>query len=185
MDAVRERSGLDAHRRHLAEMDDRRRVPDRRRASRRKILKAGQTLWPNGDSSECLVCNLSETGAQLDIRGPIPNIFDLVIDGDPRRRSCSVIWRNANRAGVKFQEQTQLVPSPKSLVGQVSECKRFAEMCFAMSERAVPSDRQLFLEMANAWLIVVRYLQRKSNLHDSSSPQIAGSRRFVKAARKL
>jgi hypothetical protein len=87
----------------LAEIDDRRQNSDRRGLPRRKIIKGGRTFWPNGDSSECIVYNLSASGAHLEIRGPAPNVFDLEIDGDRSRRSCVVVWRKAKRIGVKFQ----------------------------------------------------------------------------------
>src|SRR5271163_2925716 len=98
----------DAESVQLGEIDDRRRQPDRRGSLRRKILKRGLTYWPNGDSSECTVYNLSETGAQLELRGLAPNLFDLVVEGDRWRRRCSVVWRKANRVGVQFQDQSPL-----------------------------------------------------------------------------
>ena len=58
------------------EVGDRRQTPDRRSSTRRKILKGGRTYWLNGDSSECTVLNVSETGAHLELRGPAPNVFD-------------------------------------------------------------------------------------------------------------
>jgi hypothetical protein len=73
-------------------IDDRRITPDRRAAPRRRILRGGLTGWQNGDSSECIVHNLSETGAHLQIRGPVPRTFNLVIDGDGVSRSCCVVW---------------------------------------------------------------------------------------------
>jgi hypothetical protein len=151
----------------LGEIDDRRKTPDRRRALRRKILKAGRTFWPNGDSSECLVYNLSESGAQLQICGPLPNCFDLVIEGDTWRRPCVIVWRKANRAGVKFPDGAQLVASPKGLSYQYGRYRQFAEMCQSLAERTAPSDRELLLEMSVAWLTVIRQLRRKSRRREA------------------
>jgi hypothetical protein len=161
MDAMNDESAPNPDCMSLDEIDDRRKVPDRRLASRRKILKSAKTFWPNGDSSECLVYNLSETGAQLEIRGPVPNVFDLLVEGDPWRRSCSVVWRRANRAGVRFQEQSQLLAARKSSAKQISDCGRFSEMCQSMAERVNLPDRERLLEMAAAWLTIMRQLQRK------------------------
>jgi hypothetical protein len=163
MESVLEKSASDPEYTHPGEIDDRRKKPDRRLSPRKKILKSGRTFWPNGDSSECLVHNLSETGAQLEIRGPVPNIFELLVEGDPWRRSCFVVWRRANRTGVKFQGQSQLMASPRNKKSQISECRRFAEVCRTLSGRAVPSDRELLLEMAAGWLAVIRQLQRKED----------------------
>jgi hypothetical protein len=143
---------------------DRRKTPDRRRAVRRKVFKIGRAFWPNADSSECLVYNLSETGAQLEARSLVPNVFDLLIEGDPWRRSCAVVWRRANRVGVRFQEERRLAPRRKGLRTQFDEYRRFAEICQKMAERAISSDRELLLEMAEAWPAVIRQLRRKTLL---------------------
>lgn len=149
------------------EIDDRRKNPDRRASARRKILRLGRTFWPNGDSSECRIHNLSQTGAQLELRGPAPNFFELLIDGDRWRRSCAVVWRKGNRAGVKFQDQSRVMASPKSLMKQVDECRRFAEVCRSLAGRAAPSDSELLLEMASAWTVVIRQLRRKRRHADA------------------
>ena len=143
----------------LGEIEDRRRTPDRRGSPRRKALKIGRTFWPNGDSSECIVCNISETGAQLAIRGPIPNLFDLVIDGDAFRHSCSVVWRKANRVGVRFQEKSSLAPRVTRRRSLTAKLRRYAEDCRALAERAGPSDRNLLIEMADAWVAVLRQVR--------------------------
>jgi hypothetical protein len=166
MDSMNDESASNSDCMCLGEIDDRRQRPDRRLSSRRKILKFGKTFWPNGDSSECLVYNLSDTGAQLEISSPVPNVFDLLVDGDPWRRTCSVVWRKANRAGVKFQEQSQLLASRKSLAAHLSDCRHFAETCRSMAEGANRADRERLLEMAAAWLTVMRQLQRRGRPHN-------------------
>ncbi len=146
----------------LAEIDDRRKTADRRKSSRKRILKVGRTFWPNGDSSECIVCNLSDTGAQLELRGPVPNLFDLVVDGDSSRRPCSVVWRKANRIGVKFQEPSQAGSSVRNPARQLRGFRHYAEECRRLADRAHPSDRQILLEMAEAWIRAIRRLNRKA-----------------------
>jgi PilZ domain-containing protein len=146
------------------EIEDRRTTPDRRRAARRKVLKAAQAFWPNGDSSQCVVYNLSESGAQLELRGPVPNVFELLIEDEPLRRSCSVVWRRANRVGVEFGKHARLVVKRKGLVNPIGECMRFAEICRTMAERTLSPDREHLLEMAGAWLTVVRLIRKKRGL---------------------
>jgi hypothetical protein len=158
MDSLRDQPGPDAD---ANDIDDRRTTPDRRRGSRRKVLKVGRAFWPNADSSECLVHNVSEEGAQLQLRGVVPNVFDLLIEGDSWLRTCSVVWRKANRVGVRFQEERRLVPRREGLKNQLDEYRRFAEECRKMAERAISSDRELPLAMAAAWPIVIRRLRRK------------------------
>jgi hypothetical protein len=141
------------------EIDDRRKNPDRRGSSRRRTLKFGRTFWPNGDSSECVVFNLSDTGAQLEVQGPLPKRFDLVVDGDPSRRASAVVWRKANRVGVKFQSQYQSGSSNPD--GQPRGFRYYAQECQRLADRADPSDRQILLEMAEAWNRAIRRLNRK------------------------
>jgi hypothetical protein len=134
-------------------IDDRRRNPDRRAAPRKRILRAGLTGWQNGDSGECIVHNLSDTGAHLQIRGPVPRTFNLVIDGDGVSRSCCVIWRNANRVGVKFEGQF-------AIVGLVSSYKQHANQCRILADRVASLDRETLLKMAEAWEALTRSSQK-------------------------
>ena len=145
----------------LGQIDDRQKSLERRRWPRRKTLKNGRTLWSNGDSSECIVRNLSEAGAQLELRGPIPNRFDLLVEGDQCRRSCSVVWRRENRAGVRFDEP----PSDryaKEPFGTIPDFGHYVGACSELAERALPKDRVLLLEMAQAWMDVTRCLRRSA-----------------------
>jgi hypothetical protein len=145
----------------LGEIVDRRKNSDRRRALRRKTLKGGQTFWPNGDSSECLVYNLSETGACLVFRGPAPRLFDLVVEGDTFRRPCCVVWRKANRVGVRFQQPSRSASAPGNSPKRTTGIRQYAEECQLLAKRATDSDREKLLEMAEAWLSVARRLKRK------------------------
>jgi hypothetical protein len=144
----------------LGEIDERRLTPNRRGSSRRKILKSGRTFWSNGDSSECIVYNLSDTGARLDARSPVPNVFDLVVDGEPWRRSCVVIWRKENRIGVKFHAPSR--PDPTIAKYSLARFMQFVEECRTLAQRADPSHRELLLEMADAWVVVVRRLRKSA-----------------------
>jgi len=146
----------DSNEHQLSEIDDRRKNPDRRRSPRKKILKIGRTYWPNKDSSECVVFNLSDTGAQLELNGPVPQVFDLVIEGESWRRSCAVVWRGKNRVGVRFQG----LGTAEKAAGN-SKLSRYIDACKRMATRAEPPDRDMLLEMADAWARVARQLRRR------------------------
>jgi hypothetical protein len=144
------------------ELDDRRRLSDRRGAPRRKILRGARTVWQNGDSTECIIHNLSETGAHLELRGPVPNTFDLLIDCDQSRRSCCVMWRKANRVGVKFQESPHFLRGPVELRKMISAYREHAEECRTLAKRAEPLDRETLLKMAGTWEMLARRPQKKT-----------------------
>jgi hypothetical protein len=136
-------------------IDDRRRGSDRRQAPRRRIFKAAHVYWENGAWTECIVRNLSDTGAQLEICGPAPRAFNLMI-ADQLVCECRVVWRQGNRVGVRFQRQIQTIqPLPVSIL---SACKQHADKCRALADRAQASDRETLLNVAVAWETVgLRY----------------------------
>jgi hypothetical protein len=142
------------------DIDRRIAVVDRRGAPRSKLLKRGLTFWPNGDSTECVVHNLSETGALLGISGPIPKIFDLIIDFDQSRHSCTVIWRRANRIGVTFLEIPQ-ARAASSTNGRVGTFRQFAYECRMLATRFGSSDRKRLIKMAQVWEALSRPLRKE------------------------
>lgn len=84
-------------------MDDRRKTGgDRRSSPRIKTLKGAQISWPTGSAVKCIVRNLSETGAKIEVHSPIPATFDFVFDSDQTRKSCRVVWRKESMIGVGF-----------------------------------------------------------------------------------
>lgn len=53
---------------------------------------------------ECLIWNLSESGAQIEPLSleSVPSEFELFVDENQPRRSCFVIWREGSKIGVAF-----------------------------------------------------------------------------------
>jgi hypothetical protein len=141
---------------------DRRINSDRRRSPRRKVLKGGRTAWQNGDSTECIVHNLSATGAHLQIRGPVPKAFNLIIDGDQLSWACCVVWRNANRVGVKFEGQFEIA-------GLRPSFEQHAYQCRTLAERVAALDRDTLLRMADAWEALTRRFRIRRRLGDRTS----------------
>nr|WP_074832825.1 MULTISPECIES: PilZ domain-containing protein [Bradyrhizobium] len=77
-------------------------MENNRAAQRHRVLKSGSIEF-NGGVIDCLVRNISETGAALEVASPlgIPETFNLVISGDSSRR-CQIAWRRDKRIGVAF-----------------------------------------------------------------------------------
>jgi hypothetical protein len=78
-------------------MDDKRDVP------RQRTFKGGSVSLASG-SIDCIIRNLSGTGALIEFSGPIamPDTFVLIVKPELLKRSCIVAWRSANRVGVRF-----------------------------------------------------------------------------------
>ncbi len=71
---------------------------------RNRVLKGATIAFKDGVSViDCVVRNLSERGACLNVESPIgiPESFDLVF-GPKSIRNCRVAWRKATQIGVEF-----------------------------------------------------------------------------------
>jgi len=74
-------------------------MDEHRIANRQRVLKGG-TIEFGGGAIDCMVRNISDTGAALDVTSPlgIPAQFTLVTDGN--HLPCRVVWRKEKRIGV-------------------------------------------------------------------------------------
>ena len=72
-------------------------------APRRRILKAG-SIESGGGVIDCIVRNLSETGAALEVVSPlfIPDRFTLIVPTDQLKQRCHIVWRKQKRIGIAF-----------------------------------------------------------------------------------
>ena len=78
---------------------------EHRRSLRHRTFKGGSISHANGAPIECIVRNLSTTGACLEVSGPavMPDTFKLIIRPEIITRSCEVAWRTPQRIGVHFK----------------------------------------------------------------------------------
>jgi hypothetical protein len=67
------------------------------------MLRAA-TIEFDGGAIDCILRNLSRTGAMLDVASPIgiPPQFNLVL-GEGHLLPCRIVWRKPNRIGVEFE----------------------------------------------------------------------------------
>jgi hypothetical protein len=81
-------------------------MDEHRISSRHRVLKAG-TIEFSGSKIDCLVRNISATGAAIEIKTPIwfPDSFTLAIASDGTARRCHIVWRSEGRIGVAFDDQ--------------------------------------------------------------------------------
>ena len=77
---------------------------DKRGAPRLRTLKGGSIQFGPSAAIDCVIKNMSETGAALEVETPvgIPNDFTLLIKPEFIKRNCRVAWRSAKRIGVLF-----------------------------------------------------------------------------------
>ena len=77
---------------------------DKRRTPRLRTFKGGSIMYGVMASIDCIIRNMTETGAALEVNNPsgIPDEFTLLIKPEFVKRNCRVIWRSATRVGVEF-----------------------------------------------------------------------------------
>jgi len=77
---------------------------ENRRAARKRVLKTSHIVFSDKvPKLECVVRNVSETGASLQVSTTIgiPTNFYVIIDGV--RRHCRSVWRTDIKLGIAFQ----------------------------------------------------------------------------------
>ncbi|HEV1998886.1 MAG TPA: PilZ domain-containing protein [Xanthobacteraceae bacterium] len=81
-------------------------MEEHRNAPRHRTYKAAHIAFlGHAAAIDCVVRNLSDTGASLEVASPmgIPDAFDLMFEGDDSVRRCRVIWRKETKIGVEFR----------------------------------------------------------------------------------
>ncbi len=78
---------------------------EKRASPRHRVLKQGTIAFRGGGGIDCMVRNISQSGARLEIASPIglPDSFTLVIAADRFMRDCRAVWNAEKRLGVAFQ----------------------------------------------------------------------------------
>lgn len=77
---------------------------NKRIAPRHRVLKQGRLAFDGGGAVDCMVRNISDTGARVEVVSPVglPEIFTLVIPSDKFNRRCHAVWSHDKRIGVAF-----------------------------------------------------------------------------------
>ena len=88
-------------------MKDNRRITamiEQRKATRQRVLKQGTLAFGSGGGVDCMVRNISSSGARIEIASPmrLPPSFTLVIKTDHFLRRCHPIWSKDTKVGVEF-----------------------------------------------------------------------------------
>ena len=77
---------------------------EKRGAPRRRVLKSAFiVLSDKAPKLPCVVKNISDTGAAIEVSSTIgiPHGFELIVDGV--RHKCQAQWRTQTKIGVKFE----------------------------------------------------------------------------------
>ena len=77
---------------------------ERRTATRHRVLKQGTLAFGSGGGVDCMVRNISSSGARVEVANPIglPPSFTLIIKADHFLRRCHPVWFRDSKVGVAF-----------------------------------------------------------------------------------
>lgn len=84
-------------------------MSERRRYSRIRVQKAAKIVIGTYSVLDCMVRDLSSTGARIEISDAagLPEAVDMTFDGGHTFRPCLLRWRSPNETGVEFFESMQ------------------------------------------------------------------------------
>jgi hypothetical protein len=107
---------------------------ERRVAPRRRVLKPARIVCNNGQRTiDCVIRNISETGAQIDTESTVdlPGSFWLDCQ-DGRTRPVELVWQKSNLLGVRFADSQPRAngapghgtPSRSALIARIDDIER-------------------------------------------------------------
>lgn len=79
-------------------------MQERRKTRRMRALKGAKLLLGNSSVRDCVVRNMTNTGAGFEIPNAIelPEVLDFRYDDGRSFRKCRLAWRKINAAGLEF-----------------------------------------------------------------------------------
>ena len=82
---------------------------EKRKSPRKPLRYTAWLSFPDGKRRGCVVADISESGARVDVKAPdeVPEQLFLLLTGDGRtRRKGRVVWRSEHQIGIQFDKQT-------------------------------------------------------------------------------
>ena len=79
-------------------------MAERRKSGRSRVLKSAKLILKRSAIIDCLVRNLTNTGARIQIANTVdlPKDFEMTFDGGYSIRPCRLGWRTVTETGVEF-----------------------------------------------------------------------------------
>jgi methyl-accepting chemotaxis protein len=79
-------------------------MQERRRLARSRVIKSAKLVVGTSSVVNCVVRNLTNTGARIEVPDTtvLPETLVLTFDGGRSMRSCRLVWRTINETGLEF-----------------------------------------------------------------------------------
>jgi PilZ domain len=77
---------------------------ERRKSARSRVLKGAKLVIGTSSVIDCVVRNLTNIGARIEIPNTIdlPESLDITFDGGRSFRPCRLAWRTLDETGLEF-----------------------------------------------------------------------------------
>lgn len=96
---------------------------DKRKSPRRPLRYSAWISLDDGKRANCLLSDVSDSGARLEIENSadIPEQFILLLaQRNAPKRHCTVVWRDNNQIGVKFERRNDKTAPPPTRTVQAA-----------------------------------------------------------------
>lgn len=82
-------------------------MKERRKSGRSRVLKRAKLVLGSSSVLDCVVRNLTNVGARIEIPNTVslPEKLDVTFDGGRSVRPCRLVWRTLKVTGVEFCER--------------------------------------------------------------------------------
>ena len=79
-------------------------MQERRKRPRMRVLKSAKFILGRSSVFDCVVRDLTNLGAGIDIPNAIdlPEAFEMTFDDGRSIRPCRLVWRTLSKTGVEF-----------------------------------------------------------------------------------
>jgi len=79
-------------------------MAERRKSVRSRVLKNAKFIADASLLIDCFVRNLTVAGAQVELprTAELPDRLTMTFDGGRTLRSCRIVWRDQNKAGLEL-----------------------------------------------------------------------------------
>lgn len=88
---------------------------DKRKSTRKPLRYSAWIALDDERRANCLLSDISDLGARLDVEDSanIPDQFVLLLaQHNAPKRYCTVVWREPNQIGVRFERRNDKVSAP-------------------------------------------------------------------------
>ncbi len=86
-------------------------MDERRMRPRSRMLRGAKLFFGKSSTVDCVVRNLTNVGAGIEIQNTIhlPNELEMTFDAGRSIRPCRIVWRTLTRVGLEFYEVPPLL----------------------------------------------------------------------------